>query len=73
MQDQPVQRFPTGNCRRFRLHRRNATALQCGFCTTGFIMSITALLRDNPHPTEHKIREGRVRQLLPVHRLPEHR
>jgi aerobic carbon-monoxide dehydrogenase small subunit len=32
--------------------------LQCGFCTPGFVMSITALLRDNPNPTEHEIREG---------------
>jgi carbon-monoxide dehydrogenase small subunit len=28
------------------------------FCTPGFVMSITALLRDNPHPTEHQIRDG---------------
>jgi aerobic carbon-monoxide dehydrogenase small subunit len=32
--------------------------LQCGFCTPGFVMSITALLRDNPSPTEHEIRAG---------------
>ncbi|MDP6494344.1 MAG: 2Fe-2S iron-sulfur cluster-binding protein, partial [Dehalococcoidia bacterium] len=30
--------------------------LQCGFCTPGFIMSTLALLRNNPHPTEHEIR-----------------
>ena len=32
--------------------------LQCGFCTPGFVTSITALLRDNPNPTDHEIREG---------------
>ena len=31
---------------------------QCGFCTPGFVMSITALLRDNPQPTDAEIREG---------------
>jgi len=32
--------------------------LQCGFCTPGFVMSLTALLRDNPDPTDSEIREG---------------
>jgi aerobic-type carbon monoxide dehydrogenase small subunit (CoxS/CutS family) len=32
--------------------------LQCGFCTPGQIMSATALLRDNPHPTEAEIRQA---------------
>jgi aerobic carbon-monoxide dehydrogenase small subunit len=32
--------------------------LQCGFCTPGFVTSITALLRDNPNPTDEEIREG---------------
>jgi carbon-monoxide dehydrogenase small subunit len=33
-------------------------ALQCGFCTPGFLMTTVALLRDNPRPTEREIREG---------------
>ncbi len=31
-------------------------ALQCGICTPGFLVSSTALLDFNPHPTEHEIR-----------------
>jgi aerobic-type carbon monoxide dehydrogenase small subunit (CoxS/CutS family) len=33
-------------------------ALQCGFCTPGFLMLATALLRDNPDPTDDEIREA---------------
>ena len=32
-------------------------AIQCGFCTPGFIMTTRALLRENPDPTEDEIRE----------------
>jgi carbon-monoxide dehydrogenase small subunit len=32
--------------------------LQCGFCTPGFLMTATALLRANPSPTEAEIRKG---------------
>lgn len=31
--------------------------LQCGFCTPGFLTTITAGLRDNPDPTEEEARE----------------
>jgi carbon-monoxide dehydrogenase small subunit len=31
---------------------------QCGFCTPGFLMQITALLSDSPDPTEAEIREA---------------
>ena len=31
-------------------------ALQCGFCTPGFLMACHALLERNPHPTEEQIR-----------------
>jgi aerobic-type carbon monoxide dehydrogenase small subunit (CoxS/CutS family) len=31
---------------------------QCGFCTSGMLMSSQALLNENPHPTDWEIREG---------------
>jgi len=31
-------------------------ALQCGFCTPGFIVAAKALLDHNPSPTEHDVR-----------------
>lgn len=33
-------------------------ALMCGFCTPGFIMSVTALLKRNPKPTADDVRKG---------------
>jgi len=33
-------------------------ALQCGFCTPGMIMAVSALLKDNPHPTDDEIIHG---------------
>ncbi len=33
-------------------------AFQCGYCTSGMIMSATSLLRDTHHPTEDQIVTG---------------
>jgi carbon-monoxide dehydrogenase small subunit len=33
-------------------------ALQCGYCTPGFVMASVSLLNENPDPTEEQIREG---------------
>jgi len=33
-------------------------ALQCGFCTPGFLMTTLEFLRDTPRPTDREIREG---------------
>ncbi|HEY6775249.1 MAG TPA: (2Fe-2S)-binding protein [Thermoleophilaceae bacterium] len=32
--------------------------LQCGYCTPGLLMSATALLKENPSPSEAEIRRG---------------
>ena len=37
---------------------RDAHALQCGFCTPGILMTVTAFLRDNPQPAAPQIREA---------------
>jgi aerobic-type carbon monoxide dehydrogenase small subunit (CoxS/CutS family) len=33
-------------------------ALMCGYCTPGFVMSVTALLKEKPHPTEKEVRHA---------------
>jgi xanthine dehydrogenase YagT iron-sulfur-binding subunit len=32
--------------------------LQCGYCTPGFVMSLTALLKTRPHPTPAEVRQA---------------
>jgi aerobic carbon-monoxide dehydrogenase small subunit len=49
---------PEGELSPVQAAMRDCHGLQCGFCTPGFVMSITALLLDNPHPTDEEIREG---------------
>jgi len=33
-------------------------AIQCGFCTPGMIMSVYALLNENPYPSDEDIKEA---------------
>ena len=35
-----------------------AHALQCGFCTAGFLMSLEPFLREHPDPSEGEVREA---------------
>jgi carbon-monoxide dehydrogenase small subunit len=36
----------------------NNHGLQCGYCTPGMIMASTALLRENPNPSEDEVRQA---------------
>ena len=38
-------------------------ALQCAYCTPGFVLSVKALLEDNPDPSDDQIREYLVGNL----------
>jgi carbon-monoxide dehydrogenase small subunit len=37
---------------------QDAHALQCAFCTPGFLMTLVPFLEENPNPTEDEIREA---------------
>jgi carbon-monoxide dehydrogenase small subunit len=37
---------------------RACHGLQCGFCTPGFVVTVTAVLRDDPDPDDAAIREA---------------
>jgi aerobic carbon-monoxide dehydrogenase small subunit len=37
---------------------RDSHGFQCGFCTPGFMMTATELLRENPRPSEAQVREA---------------
>ena len=37
---------------------REAHAVQCGFCTPGFLMTLVPFLEKNPDPSEEEIREA---------------
>jgi len=47
---------PDGELSRVQAAFRDCHGLQCGFCTPGFIVSVTAFLRDHPDPTDPEIR-----------------
>jgi aerobic-type carbon monoxide dehydrogenase small subunit (CoxS/CutS family) len=36
----------------------DASGVQCGFCTPGFVLSIHALLKENAQPSTEQIKEG---------------
>lgn len=47
---------PEGPLNAIQQAYHEAHALQCGFCTPGFLMVTTQLLADNPDPTDSEIR-----------------
>ena len=34
------------------------TAIQCGYCTPGFVMTVKAFLNENPDPTAQEIKDA---------------
>jgi aerobic carbon-monoxide dehydrogenase small subunit len=49
---------PDGSLSTVQQAFREHHGLQCGFCTPGFVTSVTAFLRDNPSPTDEEIRDA---------------
>ncbi len=49
---------PDGELSPIQAALRDHHGLQCGFCTPGFVITATALLRDNPNADDDQIREG---------------
>jgi aerobic-type carbon monoxide dehydrogenase small subunit (CoxS/CutS family) len=47
-------------------------AMQCGFCTPGFVVTAKALLDKNPDPTEEEIREALSGNLCRCGTYPQH-
>ena len=47
---------PDGELNSLQSAFRDAHGLQCGFCTPGMLMTLTAFLRDHPRPDEPAIR-----------------
>jgi aerobic-type carbon monoxide dehydrogenase small subunit (CoxS/CutS family) len=47
-------------------------ALQCGYCTPGFIVTAKALLDHNPEPTEDEIKEALAGNLCRCGTYPQH-
>jgi carbon-monoxide dehydrogenase small subunit len=49
---------PAGELNPLQSAFRAEHGLQCGFCTPGFLMTLTAFLRDNPAPADSEIRDA---------------
>jgi carbon-monoxide dehydrogenase small subunit len=49
---------PSGALNPLQTAFKNAHGLQCGFCTPGFLMTLTAFLRDHSNPSDEDIRDA---------------
>jgi carbon-monoxide dehydrogenase small subunit len=49
---------PDGDLSLVQAAFRDCHGLQCGFCTPGFVVTVTAFLRDHPDPSDQEIREA---------------
>jgi carbon-monoxide dehydrogenase small subunit len=48
---------PDGSLNSLQQKFQKHHGLQCGFCTSGILMTLTGLFRENPTPEEQEIRE----------------
>jgi aerobic carbon-monoxide dehydrogenase small subunit len=63
---------PDGTLTPLQAAFRDHHGLQCGFCTPGMIMSASALLRENPNPSETEVRhwlEGNLCRCTGYHNI----
>ena len=51
-------RAPDGGLGPVQRAFRECHGLQCGFCTPGFVTTVTAFLAENPDPTEEQAKEA---------------
>jgi carbon-monoxide dehydrogenase small subunit len=49
---------PDGELSTVQAALRDCHGLQCGYCTPGFVVSVTAFLEENPDPSDREIREA---------------
>jgi len=49
---------PNGELNPLQSAFRECHGLQCGFCTPGILMTLTAFLREHPKPSESEIRQA---------------
>jgi aerobic carbon-monoxide dehydrogenase small subunit len=49
---------PEGELSAVQAAFRDCHGLQCGFCTPGFVISVSAYLQENPDPSDEEIREA---------------
>jgi aerobic carbon-monoxide dehydrogenase small subunit len=49
---------PDGSLNPVQAAFREEHGLQCGFCTPGFVVSLTAFLAENPHPSDEELRDA---------------
>ena len=49
---------PAGELNPLQAAFRQTHGLQCGFCTPGFLMTLTAFLRDHPQPSDEALRDA---------------
>jgi len=49
---------PSGELHPVQQAMHDHHGLQCGYCTPGILMTMTAFLKENPQPSEEEVREA---------------